>query len=179
MESALAGNALEIAIIGGLIAIIVAFITIGAIFVFRLFNRVDQLADKLGETNERIGQTRNELSEKIGETRNELSEKIGETRNELSGKIDQTRRELNERIDETRRELSEKIDETRRELSGKIDQSHRELMQQMAQMKGDIINALVNHSHPEPGGPPVFVAPPPASQPDPITREPEATPADD
>ena len=146
MESTLANNALEIAIIGGLIAVIVAFITIGAIFVFRLFNRVDQLADKLGETNDRIGETRNELSEKI---------------------------------DETRRELSEKIDEARRELSEKIDQSHRELMQQMAQMKTEIISALVNHSHPEPGGPPVFTAPPPTIPPDLATREPEAAPADD
>ena len=135
MESTLADNALEIAIIGGLIAVIVAFITIGAIFVFRLFNRVDQLADKLGETNDRIGETRNELSEKI--------------------------------------------DETRRELSEKIDQSHRELMQQMAQMKAEIISALVNHTHPEPGGPPVFTAPPPIVPPNPAAREPEAAPADD
>ena len=135
MESTLANNALEIAIIGGLIAVIVAFITIGAIFVFRLFNRVDQLADKLGETNDRIGETRNELSEKI--------------------------------------------DETRRELSEKIDQSHRELMQQMAQMKAEIISALVNHTHPEPGGPPVFTAPPPIVPPNPAAREPEAAPADD
>ncbi len=146
MESTLADNALEIAIIGGLIAVIVAFITIGSIFVFRLFNRVDQIADKLGETNDRIGETRNELSEKI---------------------------------DETRRELSEKVDETRRELSEKIDQSHRELMQQMAQMKAEIISALVNHSHPEPGGPPVFTAPPPIVPPNPAAREPEAAPADD
>lgn len=135
MESALADNALEIAVIGGLIAVIVAFITIGAIFVFRLFNRVDQLADKLGETNDRIGETRNELSEKI--------------------------------------------DQSHRELSDKIDQRHRELMQQMAQMKAEIISALVDHSHPEPGGPPVFTAPPPTIPPDLATREPEAAPADD
>lgn len=133
MESALAGNALEIAIIGGLIAIIVAFITIGAIFVFRLFNRVDQIADKLGETNDRIGETRNELSEKI--------------------------------------------DQRHRELSEKIDQRHLELMQQMAQMKAEIISALVNHTHPEPGGPPVFTAPPPVIPPDQSAREPEPTPA--
>ena len=146
MESTLADNALEIAIIGGLIAVIVAFITIGAIFVFRLFNRVDQLADKLGETNERIGQTRNELSEKI---------------------------------DQTHRELSEKIDHSHRELSAKMDRMREDMMQQMAQMKTEIINALVNHSHPEPGGPPVFTAPPPIVPPDPTARETEATPADD
>ena len=146
MEGALAGNALEIAIIGGLIAIIVAFITIGAIFVLRLFSRVDQLADKLGETNERIGQTRNELSEKI---------------------------------DQSHRELSEKIDQRHREVSEKIDQLRHDMMQQMAQMKAEIISALVNHSHPEPGGPPVFTAPPPPISPDPPAREPEAAPADD
>lgn len=143
MESTLADNALEIAIIGGLIAVIVAFITIGAIFVFRLFNRVDQLAYKLGETNERIGQTRNELSEKI-----------------------------DEKVDQLNRDLSAKIDE-------KVDRLHEDMMQQMAQMKNEIINALVNHSHPEPGGPPVFTAPPPIVPPDPTAREPEATPADD
>ena len=105
MESALADNALEIASIGGLIAVIVAFITIGSIFVFRLFNRVDQLADKLGETNERIGETRNELSEKIGETRNELSEKIGETRNELSEKIDQLREDMTRQMAQMKAEI--------------------------------------------------------------------------
>ena len=52
-------------------------------------------------------------------------------------------------------------------------------MQQMAQMKNEIINALVNHSHPEPGGPPVFTAPPSITPPDPTARETEATPADD
>ncbi len=139
MESTLTDNALEIAIIGGLIAIIVAFITIGAIFIFRLFNRVDQLADKLGETNERIVQTRNELSEKI---------------------------------DQSHRDLSDKIDE-------KIDRLREDMVQQMAQMKNEIINALVNHTHPEPGGPPVFTAPPPIVPPDPTARETEATPEDD
>ena len=49
----------------------------------------------------------------------------------------------------------------------------------MAQMKAEIISALVNHAHPEPGGPPVFTAPPPANPPDPTAREPEAAPADD
>ncbi len=154
MEGTLADNALEIAIIGGLIAVIVAFITIGAIFVFRLFNRVDLLADKLGETNERIVQTRNELSDKIDE------------------KVDQLNRELSGKIDQSHRDLSDKIDE-------KIDQLREDMMQQMAQMKNEIINALVNHSHPEPGGPPVFTAPPPIIPPDPTAREPETTPADD
>ena len=144
MESALAGNTLEIAIIGGLMAVIVAFITIGAVFVFRLFSRVDQLADKLSETNERIGQTRNELSEKI---------------------------------DQSHRELSEKIDQRHRELSEKIDLLREDMMRQMAQMKGEIISALVSHTHPEPGGPPVFTAPPPATPPNPPAQEPEPTPA--
>ena len=135
MEGTLANNALEIAIIGGLIAIIVAFITIGAVFVFRLFNRVDQLADKLGETNERIG--------------------------------------------ETHSDLNEKIDQTRRELSGKMDQLREDMIRQMADMKADIITALVNHTHPEPGGPPVFTAPPPTVPSEPAIREPEAAPADD
>ena len=146
MEGTLANNALEIAIIGGLIAIIVAFITIGAVFVFRLFNRVDQLADKLGETNERIGETHSDL---------------------------------NEKIDQTRSDLNEKIDQTRRELSGKMDQLREDMIRQMADMKADIITALVNHTHPEPGGPPVFTAPPPTVPLDPAVREPEATPADD
>ncbi len=146
MEGTLANNALEIAIIGGLIAIIVAFITIGAVFVFRLFNRVDQLADKLGETNERIGETHSDL---------------------------------NEKIDQTRLDLNEKIDQTRRELSGKMDQLREDMIRQMADMKADIITALVNHTHPEPGGPPVFTAPPPTVPSEPAIREPEAAPADD
>ena len=172
MEGTLADNALEIAIIGGLIAVIVAFITIGAIFVFRLFNRVDQLADKLGETNERIGQTRNELTEKI-------DEKVDQLNRELSEKIDQRHREVSEKIDQRHREVSEKIEQSNRELTEKIDRLREDMMQQMALMKTEIINALVNHSHPEPGGPPVFTAPPPIVPPDPTARETEATPADD
>ena len=128
MEGTLASNALEIAIIGGLIAVIVAFITIGAVFVFRLSNRVDQLADQLAE---------------------------------LGVKIEQSHRELSEKIDESNRETRE------------------ELTKQMTLMKNEIIGALVNHTHPEPGGPPVFTAPPPAIDLPSVTpSEPEPEPVD-
>ena len=140
MEGTLASNALEIAIIGGMSAVIVAFITIGSIFVFRLFNRVDQLADQLAQTTAT------------------LTEKIEQTNRELSDKIEQSNRELRE-----------------------------EFTRQMAQTKAEIIGALVNHSHPEPSGPPVFTAPPPVQPepvaqngtPDPVGTEPEPAVADD
>ena len=140
MEGTLASNALEIAIIGGMSAVIVAFITIGSIFVFRLFNRVDQLADQLAQTTAT----------------------------------------LTERIEQTNRELSDKIEQSNREL-------REEFTRQMAQMKAEIIGALVNHSHPEPSGPPVFTAPPPVQPepvaqngtPDPVGTEPEPAVADD
>ncbi|MDE2959479.1 MAG: hypothetical protein OXU28_05440, partial [Chloroflexota bacterium] len=103
MESTLAGNALELATIGGLTAIIVTFITLGGTFVFRLLNRVDKLTDDLGENNARISETRTDLSEKIG----------------------QRHREVNAKIGQTHRELDEKIDHSHRELSAKIDHSHR------------------------------------------------------
>ena len=140
MEGTLASNALEIAIIGGMSAVIVAFITIGSIFVFRLFNRVDQLADQLAQTTAT----------------------------------------LTERIEQTNRELSDKIEQSNREL-------REEFTRQMAQTKAEIIGALVNHSHPEPSGPPVFTAPPPVQPepvaqngtPDPVGTEPEPAVADD
>ena len=173
MEGTLASNALEIAIIGGMSAVIVAFITIGSIFVFRLFNRVDQLADQLAQTTAT------------------LTEKIEQTNRELSDKIEQSHRELGERIEQTHRELSDRIEQTHRELGERIEQSSRELREeftrQMAQTKAEIIGALVNHSHPEPSGPPVFTAPPPVQPepvaqngtPDPVGTEPEPAVADD
>ena len=90
MESALAGNTLEIAIIGGLIAIIVAFITIGSIAVFRLGSKVDRLAEKLAETDA-------SLTEKINQSHNELVAKINQSHNELVAKINQSHNELVER----------------------------------------------------------------------------------
>ena len=143
-------NGLEIAIISVLGGIIVALAILGGTGFFWLANRVYR------------------LSEANHQAHNELNEKIDQTRNELNGKIDQTHRELSEKIDQRHRELSEKIDQLRHDM-----------MQQMEQMKAEIISALVNHSHPEPGGPPVFTAPPPPIPPDQPAREPEAAPADD
>ena len=162
MEGTLASNALEIAIIGGMSAVIVAFITIGSIFVFRLFNRVDQLADQLAQSTAT------------------LTERIEQSHRELSEKIEQSHRELSERIEQTHRELGERIEQSSREL-------REEFTRQMAQTKAEIIGALVNHSHPEPSGPPVFTAPPPVQPepvaqngtPDPVGTEPEPAVADD
>ena len=162
MEGTLASNALEIAIIGGMSAVIVAFITIGSIFVFRLFNRVDQLADQLAQSTAT-------LTERIEQSHRELSEKIEQSHRELSDRIEQTHRELGDRIEQSSRELRE------------------EFTRQMAQTKAEIIGALVNHSHPEPSGPPVFTAPPPVQPepvaqngtPDPVGTEPEPAVADD
>ena len=138
MESALAGNTLEIAIIGGLIAIIVAFITIGSIAVFRLGSKVDRLAEKLAETDA-------SLTEKINQSHNELVAKINQSHNELVARMERMRQDL---------------------------------IRQMEQMQVEIVAALVNHSHPGDGEPPVFTAPPPVAPTDPTAREPEPTPAD-
>jgi len=154
-------NALEIAIISVLGGIVAALIAVGGAGFFWLSSRIDRLAEQNNATH------------------NELNEKIDQTNRELSEKIDQTHRELSEKIDQTHRELDEKIDQRHQELNEKIDRLHEDMMQQMAQMKTEIINALVNHSHPEPGGPPVFTVPPPIVPPDPTARETEATPADD
>ena len=143
-------NALEIAIISVLGGIVAALIAVGGAGFFWLSSRIDRLAEQNNATH-----------------------------NELNEKIDQTHRELSEKIDQTHRELDEKIDQRHQELNEKIDRLHEDMMQQMAQMKTEIINALVNHSHPEPGGPPVFTVPPPIVPPDPTARETEATPADD
>ena len=76
MEGTLASNALEIAIIGGMAAVIVAFITIGAVFVFRLSNRVDQA----------FRQAWRRFGVKIEQSHRELIEKIDESNRELTGR---------------------------------------------------------------------------------------------
>ena len=106
----------------------------------------------------------------------------------LASRIERFSRQMNEshqellgKINETRQGLTAANNETRQELTGKIDQLRQDLTRQMEQMKAEIINALINHSHPEPGGPPVFNVPPPVAQPnpDPARAESEPTPAAD
>ena len=151
MEAVVADNALELAIIGGLMAIIVAFITIGSIAIFRQGSKIDRLGEELAKTNR------------------ELSEKIAQSHQELSDKIDA------------------KVEQLRADMTRQMEQLRNDMTRQMERTKAEIIAALVNHSHPDPGGPPVFTAPPPArpeppaqnGTPDQPTAEPQAAPADD
>ena len=92
--------------------------------------------------------------------------------NELGEKIAQSHKELSEKIAQSHKELSEKIDSAISELRG-------DFSRQMDQTKAEIINALVNHTHPGPNAPPVFTAPPPVSPADAPAREAELTPSDD
>lgn len=91
----------------------------------------------------------------------------------LASRIDR----LAEQNNTTHNELNEKINQSHNELIEKIDQSHNDLVARMEQMKSEIISALLNHTHPEPGGPPRFTAPPPAMPSAPLPPEPEPTPA--
>ncbi len=95
----------------------------------------------------------------------------------LAGRIDR----LTEQNNATHKELSEKIDQSHKELSEKIDlaigQLREDFTRQLEQVKAEIINALLHHSHPEPGGPPVFTVPPPVVPPDSLPQETEPTPA--
>ena len=65
-------------------------------------------------------------------------------------------RDLDAKIERSHRELSEKIDQSRQESDAKMERYHRETMTQMERMKGEIINALMSHSHPAHHAPPVF-----------------------
>ena len=164
------GNGLEITIISVLGGISVALAILGGTGFFWLASRIDR------------------LSETSGESLKELNEKISETRGELNEKIDQRHNELNEKIDERHRDLCERMDRLREDMMRQMDQLREDMTRQMDQMKGEIISALVNHTHPEPGGPPVFAAPPPATRPDEqpaqngapaqSATEPEPSPAD-
>ena len=172
MEAVVADNALELAIIGGLMAIIVAFITIASVAIFRQGSKIDRLGEELVKTNR-------ELSEKIAQSHQELGEKIAQSHRELSEKIAQSHQELSERIAQSHQELSDKID-------AKIEQLRHDMTRQMEQTKNEIVAALVNHTHPNPGGPPVFTAPLPArpelpaqnGAPDQAAAEPQPAPAD-
>ena len=92
MEAVVANNALELAVIGGLMAIIAAFITIGSVAIFRQGSKIDRLGEELVKTNR-------ELSEKIVQSRQELGEKIVQSRRELIAKIDA-------KIDQLRRDMT-------------------------------------------------------------------------
>ena len=183
MEAVVADNALELAIIGGLMAIIVAFITIASVAIFRQGSKIDRLGEELVKTNrelsEKIAQSHQELGEKIAQSHRELGEKIAQSHQELSERIAQSHQELSERIAQSYQELSEKID-------AKIEQLRNDMTRQMEQTKNEIVAALVNHTHPNPGGPPVFTAPLPArpelpaqnGAPDQAAAEPQPAPAD-
>ena len=99
----------------------------------------------------------------------------------LAGRIDRlteqnnaTHKELSEKIDQSYKELSEKFDE---KIDSAIGQLREDFTRQLEQVKAEIINALLNHSHPEPGGPPVFTVPPPVVPPDSLPQETEPAPA--
>ena len=101
----------------------------------------------------------------------------------LARQINDNHQDLAGKINERHQDLIGKINESYRQLDGKIDRLREDLTRDMEQMKVAIINALVNHSHPGPGGPPVFSVPPPVLQPNPdpahAEPEPQPTPADD
>ena len=147
-------SGLEITVISVLGGIIVALITLGGGGFFWLASRIERFSRQMNESHQ-----------------------------ELLGKINETRQDLTEANSETRQDLTEANNETRQDLTRKIDELRKDLTRQMEQMKAEIINALVNHSHPEPGGPPVFNVPPPVARPNPdparAESEPEPTPADD
>ena len=102
-----------------------------------------------------------------------LTEHNNTSHNELSEKIDQSHDELVAKIDQSHNELSEKIDRAIAEL-------REDFARQLERVKAEIVSALVNHTHPESGGPPAFTAPPPVVPPDSLPAEPEpaAAPAD-
>ena len=162
-------NTLEIAIIGGMAAVIVAFITIGAMAVFRLGSRVDRLADRVDRMAE-------QLSAQIAETDSRLSAQIAQSHNELLAKITETESRLTAQIVQSHNELNDKMDRMVQELRA-------ELIRHIEQAKAEILNAMVNHRHVELGGPPSFTVPPPlvASRPIPAAataaREPDLEPA--
>ena len=147
-------SGLEITVISVLGGIIVALITLGAAGFFWLATRIERLSRQMNENHQ-----------------------------DLVGKINESHQELDGKINERHRDLVGKINENFLVLDAKIDQLRQDLTRQMEQMKAEIINALVNHSHPDPGGPPVFNVPPPIAQPNPdptrAESEPERTPADD
>ena len=154
-------NALEITIISVLGGIIAALIAGGVVGFFWLASRIDRLAKQHNTTH-------NELSEKIAQT----NESIALTNSQLSERIAQSHNELSERIAQSHNELSAKIDLA-------IGQLREDFTRQLERTKAEIINALVNHTHPGPNEPPVFTAPPPVSPADSPAREPELSPSDD
>ena len=54
----------------------------------------------------------------------------------------------------------DRIEQSHRELADRIEQSHRELRAEIRLSHQQLMRALINHSHPEHGGAPVFSEPP-------------------
>ena len=103
-----------------------------------------------------------------------LTEQNNTTHKELGEKTAVSHKELSEKIDQSHKELSEKFDD---KIDSAIGQLREDFTRQLEQVKAEIINALLHHSHPEPGGPPVFTVPPPVVPPDSLPQETEPAPA--
>ena len=92
------------------------------------------------------------------------------TREELHATRDELRQEMAAMREEFRRDMAAMRDELREEFRQEMAMMREELRQEMAAMRNEllgairdsearIIKALVNHRHPQPDGPPIFIEP--------------------
>ena len=92
------------------------------------------------------------------------------TREELHATRDELRQEMAALREEFHREMAALREEFRRDMAAMRDELRDEFRQEMAAMRNEllgairdsearIVKALVNHRHPQPDGPPIFIEP--------------------
>ena len=122
-------------------------------------NEFNQLRRDVSEShqgiNDKLEASSKELNAKFEVLRQGVSDKVIASSKALNDKIDASNRDLNDKFNELRKDVNDKIDGLRRDVNesnvamiAEIRRSHRQLMR-----------ALINHSHSERTGEPVFSEP--------------------
>ena len=136
-------NAESVAIIG--ICVVILLAVVGG-FVAQV-----RYTSKL-PTREELHATRDELRQEMQAMREEFRRDMAAMRDELR---EEFRRDMAAMRDELRQEMHSIRDDLRQEMHAMRD----ELLVAIRDSEARIIKALVNHRHPQPDGPPIFIEP--------------------
>ena len=114
-------------------------------------------------TREELHAVRDELRQEMQDLREEFRRDMAamreelreEFRREIAALRDELRQEMHAIRDELRQEMHTMRDELRQEMHA----MRNELLTAIRDSEARIIKALVNHRHPQPDGPPIFIEP--------------------
>ncbi len=140
---------------------LIAIISIGIVLLIAIVAGHIAQVRRTGKlpTRAELHSTRDELREEQHSTRDELRVEQHSTRDELRAELHSTRDELREEMGAMREEFREEMRAMREEFREEMRAMREELHTAIRDSEARIIKALINHRHPEPAGPPVFIEP--------------------